>query len=120
MGVARVARPSACLAMKGLSFKGLARGADYQGIHRYIEIDRWRPVKIASHPYDLELCDLCVRECPIKGAISLEPFSSDPADKRRIPTVTDKCVGCGTCEMICPVEPSAIVVDPKILKERTA
>lgn len=120
MGVARLSRPSACLAMKGQGFKGLARGPGYKGLHRYIEIDRWTPVPIASHPYDLEVCDLCVRECPIKGAITLEPFSSDPNDKRRIPTVTDKCVGCGTCEMVCPAEPTAIVIDAKILKERAA
>lgn len=120
MGLARVARPAACLAMKGQGFKGVTRGPDYQGLHRYIEIDRWTPVKISSHPYDLDVCDLCVRECPIKGAISLQPFSSDPADKRRIPTVTDACVGCGTCEMVCPVSAPAIVIDPKILAERNA
>lgn len=112
MGLARLTRPDACLARKGKGFKGLARGADFKGTHRYIEVDRWNPVPVAEHPYDLQLCDLCVRECPIKNAISLQPMSDDPNDKRRTPTVNeDVCVGCGMCEMICPVEPPCITVD---------
>ncbi len=118
MGVARLARPDACLAMKGQGFKGLARGDLFQGLLRYEDIDRWTPLRVADHPYDLELCDLCVRECPIKGAISLEPVSADSNDRRRMPVVHDACVGCGTCEMICPAEPAAIVIDPKVHKER--
>lgn len=110
MGVARLDKPDACLARQGLGFKGVARE---KGIHRYAEVDRWKPIPIADHPYDLELCDLCVRECPIEGAIKLVPMSTDPADKRRTPEVTQSCVGCGMCEMICPTEPAAIVVDAR-------
>lgn len=120
MGVARLARPDACLAMKGQGFKGLARGDLFKGLLRYEDLDRWTPIRVADHPYDLEVCDLCVRECPIKGAISLEPLSTDSSDKRRMPTVAEACVGCGACEMICPAEPAAIVVDAKVHKERTA
>lgn len=113
MGKARLSRPDACLARQGQGFKGKARGDDFPGIHRYIKVDRWNPIKIADHPYDLELCDLCVRECPIKGAISMQPLSADQPedDKRRTPVVDDKCVGCGMCEMICPLEKTAIVID---------
>ncbi|MCC2111035.1 MAG: 4Fe-4S dicluster domain-containing protein, partial [Hyphomicrobiales bacterium] len=113
MGLARLDRPDACLAMKGEGFKGLARGGDFPGLHRYTEVDRWTPIRIADHPYDLDLCDLCVRECPIENAIALEPLSDDPDDKRRIPVVKEPCVGCGMCEMICPVEPTAIVIDER-------
>ena len=120
MGIARLARPDACLAMNGKGLRGLARGDLFKGLHRYVDIDRWNPVRVADHPYDLELCDLCVRECPIIGAISLQPMSADPNDKRRMPVVADACVGCGACEMMCPAEPAAIVVDAKVLKERTA
>ncbi len=113
MGLARLALPEACLARQGLGFKGTARGEDFPGLHRYVKVDRWNPIRIADHPYDLELCDLCVRECPIEGAITLEPMSEDPADKRRTPVVHRSCVGCGMCEMICPVEPAAIVIDAR-------
>jgi len=113
MGFARLAAPDACLARHGQGFKGQARGAGYEGLHRYAAIDRWNPIRVSDHPYDLELCDLCVRECPVKGAITLEPMSSDPTDKRRTPVVQKSCVGCGMCEMICPVEPAAIVVDAR-------
>ena len=110
MGIARLDKPDACLARQGAGFKGIARD---QGLHRYAQIDRWNPIPIADHPYDLELCDLCVRECPIEGAIQLVPMSTDPTDKRRTPQVNQSCVGCGMCEMICPTEPAAIVVDAR-------
>jgi ferredoxin-type protein NapG len=110
MGLAVLDKPDICLARQGAGFKGQARGAAFPGIHRYSEVDRWNPIKIADHPYDLEICDLCVRECPIEGAIKLVPMSDDPADKRKTPEVTEKCVGCGMCEMICPTEPAAIVI----------
>lgn len=117
MGFARLADPDACLAMQGLGFQGLARGPDFKGMLRYEEIDRWEPQPVASYEYDLEICDLCVRECPIEGAITLEPVSIDYQDKRRIPTIHKSCVGCGTCEMMCPTEPAAIIIDPAIVLE---
>jgi ferredoxin-type protein NapG len=130
MGLARLARPDACLAAQGMGFRGPARGTDFDGKLRYAEIDRWNPIPVANHDYDLELCDLCVRQCPIeiriaqcaageppsgdpnqcppRHAIALEPAGPDGAMQ---PVVKDGCVGCGVCEMICPPEPAAIVVD---------
>ncbi|MCT4656377.1 MAG: 4Fe-4S binding protein [Cohaesibacter sp.] len=116
MGFAKLVEPDNCLAMQGLGFTGTARGPDFEGMLRYEEIDRWTPIKIADYEYDLELCDLCVRECPIEGAISLEPISSDPTDKRREPIIHKTCVGCGTCEMMCPVDPVAIIIEPEVSK----
>ncbi|MCU7934311.1 MAG: 4Fe-4S binding protein [Candidatus Thiodiazotropha sp. (ex Dulcina madagascariensis)] len=142
MGFARLARPKACLAMQGKGFKGQARGPDYKGLLRYEEIDRWTPIPVSEHPYDLEICDLCVRQCPIeiritqceaaasekqqqvarvaqqvgnecppKHAITLEPEDLGDGIARMKPIVQEGCVGCGVCEMICPVESAAIVVD---------
>jgi ferredoxin-type protein NapG len=130
MGFARLAHPDACLAAQGKGFKGQARGPDYRGKLRYEAVDRWSPIPVADHPYDLERCDLCVRQCPIEIRIaqceSGKPPSGDPnqcpprhairlepsADGlRALPIVEDGCVGCGVCEMICPVDSAAIVVD---------
>lgn len=130
MGFARLARPEACLAVQGKGFKGQARGPDYRGKLRYEAVDRWSPIPVADHPYDLALCDLCVRQCPIeiriaqcesgkppsgdsnqcppRHAIRLEPTGVAGAMR---PAVLDGCVGCGVCEMICPPEPAAIVID---------
>ncbi|MGE5547989.1 MAG: 4Fe-4S dicluster domain-containing protein [Solirubrobacterales bacterium] len=113
MGIARLDKPDACLARQGLGFKGPARGAAFKGMHRYEAVDRWKPIRMSDHPYDLELCDLCVRECPVQGAIRLVPMSTDAADPRRTPVVTQTCVGCGMCEMACPTEPAAIVIDAR-------
>jgi ferredoxin-type protein NapG len=111
MGIARLSRPKACLARQGKGFKGPARGASHPGLHRYMEVDRWTPIKIADHPYDLEMCDLCMRECPIEGAITIERDTFELDKHSGTPIVFDKCVGCGMCEMICPVIPPAIVID---------
>lgn len=130
MGFARLARPESCLAVQGKGFKGQARGADYRGKLRYEDVDRWTPIPVSDYPYDLELCDLCVRQCPIEIRIaqceSGKPPSGDtnqcpPRHAIRLgptgtggamrPAVLDGCVGCGVCEMICPPEPAAIVID---------
>ncbi len=111
MGIARLSRPKACLARLGKGIKGTARGDDFPGLHRYIEVDRWNPIRIADHPYDLELCDLCERECPIEGAITIERNNFDLNDLRGTPVVFETCVGCGMCEMICPVDPPAIIIE---------
>ncbi|MCX7897584.1 MAG: 4Fe-4S dicluster domain-containing protein [Rhodocyclaceae bacterium] len=112
IGVARLTRPESCLARKGQGFKGLARGPDFPGKLRYVEIDRWRPIKVAEHPYDVPLCDLCVQACPIKGAITLEKVTGPEGQVRALPVVHEPCVGCGVCEMICPTEPASIEVMP--------
>jgi ferredoxin-type protein NapG len=96
------------------------QGPDFDGMLRYEEIDRWVPIKVADHPFDLELCDLCVRECPIEDAISLVAMSDDAGETRFVPTITDKCVGCGTCEMMCPTEPAAIIIDTELSQGETS
>ena len=142
MGVARVVAPARCLAVQGKGIEGTARGPDFKGRLRYAEIDRWHPQPVAEHPYDLELCDLCVRQCPIeisiaecaredekrreslgrvaqrqpgecppRHAIELRTLEGGDGVKRMQPVILDGCVGCGVCEMICPAEPSVIVID---------
>ena len=57
-------------------------------------------------------CDNCARHCPV-GAITM--IHSNPADKssRKVPMVnTERCIGCGACENLCPARPlSAIYVE---------
>ena len=112
-GVARLSRPEACLAVQGKGFKGQARGAAFKGRMRYMEVDRWKPIAVRDHPYERDICDLCVSECPIKDAIKLEETIGSDGVKRYRPVVLEQCVGCGVCEMICPVEPTAIVVEKR-------
>ena len=113
-GLARLDRPDACLARQGEGFQGLARGAGFRGRLRYEELDRWNPIPVRDHPYDRELCDLCVLECPIgETALALEPVPDERGIPRMTPTVRAGCVGCGVCEMICPQEPTCIVVDER-------
>ncbi len=113
IGVARLVRPESCLAIQGKGFKGQTRGGAFKGRLRYMAVDRWKPIPVRDHPYDLELCDLCVRECPVKDAIELRPVKGTDGIARMTPTVLEPCVGCGVCEMVCPAEPTCIEVDPQ-------
>jgi ferredoxin-type protein NapG len=42
-------------------------------------------------------CKTCHEKCPLRGAAMI-------MDMGLYPTVTDKCVGCGVCENVCPVQ----------------
>lgn len=111
-GLARLARPEACLARRGEPFRGAARGTRFDGKLRYEEVDRWTPIPVRDHPYEREICDLCVLECPIgSSALGLVPLEGAPG--HFTPEVRSGCVGCGVCEMVCPPEPAAIVVDAR-------
>ncbi len=56
-------------------------------------------------PFQGIICRACYENCPIyREAITL--------DQEIYPVVhPEKCVGCGICEHVCPIEPSAIVVE---------
>ena len=133
IGFARLDRPDLCLAMLGKPFKGKVRDPEFTGKFRYAEIDRWNPIAVRERDFDLEICDLCVRHCPIEiriaqceagsppsgdtnqcppeRAIALEPVEGGDGSKRMQPVIMEGCVGCGACEMVCPTGPAAIVVD---------
>ena len=51
------------------------------------------------------------RQCPPQHAIRLEPLDAGDGITRMQPVILEGCVGCGVCEMICPVEPAVIVID---------
>lgn len=111
IGVARLVQPTQCLAVQGKGFKGSARQSGFKGQMRYMEVDRWKPIPVNDHPYDIPLCDLCVRECPVKNAIELRPMESPDGKTRMMPVVLEPCVGCGVCEMVCPTETPSIVIE---------
>lgn len=133
MGVARLDKPKTCLAMLGEGFKGASRsGENYKGILRFQEISRWDPLPLAEQEFDLEICDLCVRLCPIEiranqcdagkppggdqsqcppRAIKLVEISDEGGVKKMKPEILEGCVGCGVCEMVCPTNEPAIVID---------
>ncbi|MDR2728046.1 MAG: 4Fe-4S binding protein [Chitinispirillales bacterium] len=57
-------------------------------------------------------CDRCERACPA-GAIMRIHISADDPSSPKIPMIdTNRCIGCGACEHLCPSRPySAIFVD---------
>lgn len=57
-------------------------------------------------------CKNCERHCPA-GAIQLVPQNADDPDSLNIPAIdTERCIGCGACENLCPARPfSAIYVE---------
>ncbi|CCY35564.1 putative uncharacterized protein [Tannerella sp. CAG:118] len=57
-------------------------------------------------------CGNCARHCPT-GAIQMVPLEQNSTDSLKIPIVnTERCIGCGACENLCPARPfSAIYVE---------
>lgn len=57
-------------------------------------------------------CGNCARHCPT-GAIAMVPSDASNPDSPKIPAVnTERCIGCGACENLCPARPfSAIYVE---------
>lgn len=57
-------------------------------------------------------CGNCARHCPT-GAIQMVSSDRENSDAIKIPVVnTEKCIGCGACENLCPSRPfSAIYVE---------
>lgn len=57
-------------------------------------------------------CGNCERHCPT-GAIQMIPSNADDPRSHRIPVIdTERCIGCGACENLCPARPySAIYVE---------
>jgi len=57
-------------------------------------------------------CRSCERHCPT-GAILLVPRDPADPDSLKIPAIdTERCIGCGACEHLCPARPySAIYVE---------
>lgn len=57
-------------------------------------------------------CDVCAKNCPL-GAIIMISSDSKRSDSPKIPFVlTERCIGCGTCENLCPAKPiSGIYVE---------
>ena len=57
-------------------------------------------------------CGNCARHCPT-GAIQMVPKDANDPKSLKIPVVnTERCIGCGACENLCPSRPfSAIYVE---------
>ena len=54
-----------------------------------------------------EDCQICVDKCPIGQAAITIPYEWGPVEVK-----DPGCIGCGVCEMYCPIEPRAITVAP--------
>lgn len=56
-----------------------------------------------------EHCRACSRICPC-GAISFTASQTPDGKKCKIPVVnTERCIGCGACEYVCPARPLAAI-----------
>ena len=58
-------------------------------------------------------CDNCFRHCPTGAIQMIEVAGTGKRRSRKIPTIdTERCIGCGACENLCPARPlSGIYVE---------
>lgn len=61
-------------------------------------------------------CGNCARHCPA-GAIQMIPSNPEDETSIKIPAInTERCIGCGACENLCPSRPfSAIYVEGHVM-----
>ena len=61
-------------------------------------------------------CGNCAKRCP-SGAITMMPYEPDNELSPKIPSInTERCIGCGACEHVCPARPfSAIYVEGHLI-----
>ena len=66
------------------------------------------------HTDDVE-CGNCARHCPTE-AIQMVAIDPDDKESHKIPVInTERCIGCGACENLCPSRPfTAIYVEGQI------
>ncbi len=108
MGMAKI-NTSTCLAYQGKGFTGITRSADFDGVNRSPYTKDRKATPVVDKKYNSEICDVCVKECPIgEKAIVMEVQS----DGTKRPKVLDACTGCGVCVMVCPTEEPSIIVEP--------
>ena len=72
----------------------------------------WIPKRLV----ELGLVNVAARHCPV-GAIQMVASGSGNPQSPQIPVVnTERCIGCGACENLCPARPfSAIYVEGHIM-----
>lgn len=64
-------------------------------------------------------CGNCQRHCPT-GAIQMVPLDEANLDSPMVPAVnTEKCIGCGACENLCPARPFSAIYVEGHLRHRT-
>ena len=71
----------------------------------------WRRCNCIVHSDKVE-CGNCARHCPT-NAIQMVPQNPNDPKSLKIPVInTERCIGCGACEYVCPARPfSAIHVE---------
>jgi MauM/NapG family ferredoxin protein len=72
---------------------------------RDVRMGRARIDPGACYAFQGVLCRTCLDACPLHGEAIRQ-------DVELRPVVTDRCVGCGICERLCPASGSAIRVTP--------
>jgi len=68
---------------------------------------------------DKVTCTLCSRKCPT-GAITMIPQSAGDTKSPKIPMIdTNRCIGCGACEHLCPTRPYSAITVNGVMDHRT-
>ena len=113
MGIAVLQFPDTCLA---ISKTTIPKGYNNK-MHNFVNSVRHiNPLEIEElkkfDTFEGKECTLCADMCPAPnplGAIAMVPDSK--GGKR--PEIYDGCIGCGTCQEVCPTQVPSIVIKPR-------
>jgi ferredoxin-type protein NapG len=114
MGIAVLEHPKRCLAVRKES---VPVGYDEEMI-KFTQSHR--------HAYELETkllekfegfegkaCALCADMCPMPNPLECIEVKQTKDGSIR-PVIYDQCTGCGACQQVCPTDPPAIVIKPRM------
>ena len=107
MGVGVIKDFSTCLAYNN---KKVNKNSVEPMLNRKIYNEREEAIRQNINESIDKECNLCVSLCPIGESAIVMSISKDG---KNLPEFKDKCVGCGVCAEVCPIQIISIIPNKK-------
>ncbi len=114
MGIAVLEHPKRCLAVR----KEPVPAGYYKQMKKFTaNVTNINPLEVELldkfEGFEGKACALCADMCPMPNPLSCIEVKETKMGIIR-PVVYDQCTGCGVCQEVCPTDPPAIVIKPRM------